>query len=498
MWPFNRKSAAKPAEKFVIPQDVLTSAKLAAVQGLREGSARLSRESSTLFGGLRSDLPFEGFPQESSRQIIRSLRALSQKDEDVSGTKRDFIVLANPGHSVEFVGKTSDVKRAIKEYALWAEGIFRVGGGLDAWANNQISELLVTGASSCEWYPTPDRTGVKDVAIVPAETMRIHRDPEFDVWHFRQTTVSAQDIELDPTTYCYIPLLTDGEKPYGIPMFLGGLSALARKHGLLKSLDRILDLMGKAVLMKASIPKLQESDLLSLNEGRPISPEEFVKAERQYYAEIGAMIMDRAERGLIVVPEGVEIELTPLANAAEGYPAIFKHTDRLVFTGLRTLGFLRSSTDSITEALAKVQYPILEAEAQNIAMILSRQHEFGINLHMRLRGISVKAKVRYHKPPSAYALDGANVENVRAKTDAMLFQTFGFQATQQRIEQNWGFKLTESSIPQTPGLTGLGPVPQNTAPSQPADTSVPGAEVYSRSVLLYNEGTYKVSSFEEI
>lgn len=412
-----------------------------AIRGTVRSGSRISRDRTDYLGGASfHDTPvFSGFPGDHAGRLLGVLRWLAQFDPDMNGAIRDFIVLANPGHTVTFKGPRRAVRLAEKEFERWSLGLYKHGGGLNGLCNNQIREAIF-GASSLEWYPQKNKRGVEDVAIVPHSDIRIRRG-EGGHWRFIQTGY-GQDIELNPNTYRYVPLQTDGNSPYGVPLMLGAIQATEMHHKAVDSLQRVLGLMAKAVLLHASIPTPARDEF-----GSRITDDEYADALEAYHQRMADLIVHEAEQGLLVTPFGTTLNVTSLAKSAEGYPEVFKAIERLKFTGMRTLGFLRGSVETTTEALAKIQYPIVEAEAWNLARVVAEQMTFGINLHMRLAGIPVTCHFEFEQAPSAFALEEANTENIKVRTLLELFKLFP-KATRPKIEQSLGMDLTEDTQDQ--------------------------------------------------
>ncbi|WP_034340664.1 hypothetical protein [Deinococcus misasensis] len=400
-------------------------------------------------GGMRT-MAFSGYPNDSAVRLVRLLRWLAQFDPDMSGAIRDFIALANPGHTVRFTGGARAVKQAEQEFKVWAQRIYPVGGGLNGLANNQLREAIF-GASSCEWFPLENRKGVQDVAIVPCETVRISQDEEGNYQYFQQAF--GPQVQLDTRTYRYIPIQTDSDSPYGVPLMLPAIQATEMHHKAIQSLERVVGLMAKAVLLHAEVPTptRQELEADSDPDSGPLTDEDYQSAVLDFHTEMASLIIDQAEQGLLITPLGTKLNVTHLAKSAEGYPDVMKALERLKFSGMRTLGFLRGSVDTTTEALAKVQYPMVESEAWNLANVVARQFEFGINLHMQLSGIPVACQVEFQQAPSAFALDEANTESIQVATDLKLYEKFP-KAMRSRIEQKHGLDLTEDLADGQPNM----------------------------------------------
>ena len=130
---------------------------------------------SQLRGLLRTETPFEGYPNESAYRLRKIIRLLCQYDEDVAQAVRNYQALANPGHSLEIIGNEQAVADAAAEIERWQSTVYPEGGSLDSLANNQIAEAYKSGASSVEWV-TLNRSGVDVAIVLEAERIAIQRD----------------------------------------------------------------------------------------------------------------------------------------------------------------------------------------------------------------------------------------------------------------------------------------------------------------------------------
>lgn len=359
---------------------------------------RLSQDASLAGSLFRLEAGYVGYPADSRGRISGLLRMLLQSDEDVAGTAADYLAIANPGHIVEFVGNKRSVTAARAELESLARRIFPEGGGLDGLINNQILELLASPASSLEWYCDEKRRGVLGVAVVPAERITVGYDPDTGERTFHQQHGVGEGIRLDPATYLYAPMVTHGSNPHGVPMFLSALKALDRKNRLTEDVDRVIDLMRQIALVGVELPMPTPQEL-GLDDYTDPRYQEY---KNEYANQAADMILELAPKGLFVGPQGTKFNINNVTHSLAGLPEVEDANNRRVWSGLGTLSFLRGQMNSTTEALAKVVYPMIEARATNIQQVVSRQIEFGINLHLRLRGINAHAYVKFRQAESAF------------------------------------------------------------------------------------------------
>ncbi|WP_309571228.1 hypothetical protein [Deinococcus sp.] len=457
------------------------NAAAATVRGLRSAGGRVSSPGIEAgFGStlVRLEGAFPGYPANSRRRVIRLMRWLTQRDEDMNGSLRDQIAIANPGHTLEFVGGKRAVQAAQAEIQAFAERVFPEGGGLDGLNNNQVGEIVRTGATSLEWYALSSRRGLENVAVVPAEDIKIRRT-ESGLLYTQQTTVT-EPIDLPALTYRYLPILTDGADPYGIPLFIAALEAAERKVRLSEGVDRVVDMMRVLAFVSATFPEPTPEELGLTSKADP----QYGTLTAEYFAQAAALVYDNAPKGLMVGPSGSEFKVTNVTQSLAGLPELLLENNRRLWTATRTLPMMRGHMDSTTEALAKVVYPMIEAEAGNIQMVLARQLEHGLNLHLRLRGIPAQVWVRFQQAESAFALAQAQTEYARMQTDEVGKRVFG-NAWWPKAAQRWD--IAKEDVDQAPDWwLGDTPVPAN-IPLLNGDTAARSVITYDRQARRYRE-----------
>ena len=388
---------------------------------LRDPNGRVSRDPND-FGGLLSyfEEQLYGYPNDSRRRITAVLRGLAESDDDVGGSLSDFQALCGAGFTLDFTGGSRAAKAAEAELAEWMPRMFTEGGGLHGLIANQVGELALAGASSCEWYPEKNRRGVAGVSVIPAEEIRIRRDPVTQALVHEQLAVGGA-VALHPRTYLYATLKTNGRSPYGVPLFIASLFALERKRQLLGAEQRVINLMARSALVHAKVPIPSPAELGVSSEQDPAYPE----AVAAFFESVADTIVSSSESGVYIGPDQTDISVVPINQTAGGASDITKGNQKRVWGALKTLPFLRGEMEHTTQALAQVTLPIVHAQAIAINQVLARQLEFGMNLHLALRGIPAQAWVRFNPPASPFHLDEATALLRKAEAHAKLAALFG-------------------------------------------------------------------------
>lgn len=456
---FNRRPPTPPPKP--APQRVNLAATAASRVRARLPNQRTSQEPMTLAGllGWYEDR-LDGYPADSRSRISRVLRALADSDEDVQGTLRDLRSLCGAGFSLDFQGSKASIKAAQKEMDSFLSRLYPEGGGLAGLIANQVGEIALTGASSLEWYPERSRRGVAGVAVVPAEEVRIRRDDLTGELIHEQHGMFGGQVTLHPRTYAYTAAVTHGRNPHGVPLFVASLAALERKRQLLDAEQRVINLMARSALVKASVPKPKPEELGLLSANDPL----YVDALAAYYGEVADLIVASSENGLYVGPNGVEIDVVPVTQTAGGAAEITRGNQHRVWNGLGTLPFLRGEMDSTTQALSQVTIPIVHAQAVMVQQTLARALEFGLNLHLQLRGIPAQVFVLFTPPKSPFLLDEATALLRKAEAHTKLAALFGPAWAQAAMRE---FDVVEGDAARAPAWWNPGGA---TTPPDTGDT----------------------------
>lgn len=367
-------------------------------------------------------------------KTIRYLRYIAIADEDIYGSVRDLQVLANPGFEIN-ISARSNLQRKRAMAAL--ENINNIfdSRSLDTFINNQIYEISTSGASSVEWVPTKERNGLSLAAIVPAETIIIDRDKDTGGLIFKQQDAGSE-IELDQRTYLYLPLQTVGDSPYGVPLIIAALRALSRKGNMMESVDRLLKLLGLAGIVHANVPVPEPERAGFEGESDPA----YIDFVSRKLSQVAELLTSGEEEGVFVTPQGTDLKVVSAARDISGAYTAWTDNQHLLWSGARTLPFMRGRSESLSETWAKVAYPIILAEAENIQKVIKRQVEFGLNLHLRLSGIPARAEINFLEPASPFSESNARARLTEAQADSILTELLG-NGYREKVAKKHGIEL---------------------------------------------------------
>jgi hypothetical protein len=360
---------------------------------------------------------YAGYPDDSRQRLIKVFKMLAEADEDAGGAIRDIRLLGNSKYEWQVEGGTRATAQALEELKTWSGVIYP--GGIDSLTDNQLLEIYAGGASSLEWVPAENRKGIVRVEPVPCEEVLIKKQKDGTYTYSQSSQVG---VDLHPMTFVYYPFMTSGRSRYGVPTILSALKSLWRKSKLIQGEDRIIKALSTLAFVVAQIEK-PKPESLGVFDGP--NTKGYLDALASYTKKVADLLAASADSGLMVTPQGIEIKTTNTTTNTSGAEKILEHNDRMLWSGLGTLPFMRGKMDSTTQALSEVVYPIVLSLAQNMTEIVDANISHGANLHLRLKGIPASVKIVRKQPHNPFRKTQAEAEKIEAETDKLLTELYG-------------------------------------------------------------------------
>lgn len=392
--------------------------------------------------------PSQGLNGRSREDVIRACRDACVGDTDAAGARRDMLALANPGYTLQFTGSERAVRQAQREIDDLETrlGDFR---SWDELINHQLGEAYEAGAASLEAYPTPSRSGVAGVEIVPAEEVTILREGNARL--YRQVLYGA---DLDPRTFIYSAYGLRHRDPHGTPALVSALVEIERKVKLIDGADKIMRLMADGAFLQLGVPKPTLAELGMVSEQDP----GYLDALRAFYTSYVQIATQAREYGVMVTQDGVDAKAIPITGNVQGVGQLQDVNNLRLWSGLITMPFMRGKNENTTQALAEVVYPILLSHAGNLQLVVTPVIEFVMNLHLRLAGIAASVAITFKPPPNPFLESHAKASLLGAQTDAIYIAQLGdeyVRVVAGRLELDPEKVLTwrEENRPQAPPPT---------------------------------------------
>jgi hypothetical protein len=395
-------------------------------RGQTSGDEQLS------FAGVVSSLneTYAGFEDRDKAEVIKLLRSINNTNPDIGSSVADRLALALSEVVIDFEGADQQTDRAKKRLESIKDTIYREGGTLNNLMLHWGRELLEAGAISVEAVPNKSRAGLAYVKTVPAEEVEIKRNREGRLEYYQ----SQYGIQLNPTTYKYIPYATQGNSPYGIPALLPILFPLERLLNFTKAQERILNKMAAGAFYALGIPT-PKSQELGLQAGQENSPEYATKAGA-FINELADAYTNQAEKGFIAyyLSRGKddvqpEFNIQALAKGAEGMPELENSLNRALWTAAQTEPFMRGKPDSTTQALAHVIIALRVETSKSIRTAIELAVRFVLDLELRLAGINARAVVSFNDVRIAsVVLEQNQADKTLAERHEIQLRSFGKMA----------------------------------------------------------------------
>lgn len=340
---------------------------------------------------------FEGFyktPEHFDPQILEVIANLSVYNADVSQAISNIEELGNSGHSLNIeANRDSELETLINEANEYLNIVGAGHGGFDGFVNSLFAQVARYGTTSIEYVVEESLDAIKEAVFVPVKDIKFFYDKETKRYVPKQKVSnpalynldsSSQDyIELNELTYLYLPLKKLDSSPYALPPMLGALDALLMQKDALANYKMYLKKLGILGFITVLIDKPD-----------PIPGE----TEDAYAARLKDKLQVAADNFNYNYRDGVamgysdelDIEHHDVSKGANDAGRTMQIIEEQVASGLKTDPALLGRTYSTTETYAGVVYEKLLSQIKNYQRIVSSAVEYGLRLHLTLKGYTYK------------------------------------------------------------------------------------------------------------
>lgn len=217
-----------------------------------------------------SGFSFQTLSWSKIRESIRLIEEISVTDAEAADAVGNVVRLGNNGIRWLVVAPSEEYGRqAYDELETWSSTLFdhRAGGGINAFINYTLRQIVISGAGSAENKIEFDRSGVEDIYPVSVRSLDFPFSEKEDRYKIMQQQRKGDDVELDPLTYSYIPLATPltGE-PFPLPPLYAALEETQKLRDLLDAIkdgavkQRIMGLLSLAIKRMAKTAQQSEDE----------------------------------------------------------------------------------------------------------------------------------------------------------------------------------------------------------------------------------------------
>jgi len=341
------------------------------------------------------------FPSQYLYELERTIFT----NPDLSHAHQIFLDLVNTPVEIHIEPFSERAKEEVEEF------IHKVN--LDSLKRHLFSQLIVYGAVSAEAIVSPGLDGVERIVRVPVPTIAFVYDEEEDTFKPYQI-VGSEEIELNPITYVYKPLLTLDGSPYGIPPFLSALSIVDTQEEVLQELKNLAKKMGLLGFIDISLPTPPNADGETDTEYR----------ERLYnkLLEEAQRVQEQIQKGLIIHYDSSQVKYEKIETSDLG-KGIIDQIELWLLSAVKLQPSLLGRTTGSTETWAVVAYAQFVRQLKNMQQLVEDVLEYFIGLHLTLRNVTFDhLEVEFEEPPDLNPKLTEEAQKTRADRVIALYQ----------------------------------------------------------------------------
>lgn len=298
---------------------------------------------------------------------------------------------------------------------------FPLAGGLDGFQLNLLNTFAKMGALSTEAEIYKDRSGIKQLWIVPVPEVRFKfEDGEYRPYQSIAGLGGNSLIPLNPITYQYLcaEFWKDGQ-PYARPPMSAAIDAIIRGDNILTNIDYIVEKLGLFGIRDISF------SLLDADPGTPAGSPGHIAKNKAHAAAILASEDEHKRDGVRVHSDDIKYELTQAVADTRGLDSVYKLNEEQISAGTGIAEALYGRSRQTTEAFATVMYALACAYAETAQRLAASHMAYFVNLELALKGINERVKIENAPIASLDPKADADAEYRRIEVIA-LKETMGY------------------------------------------------------------------------
>lgn len=325
-------------------------------------------------------------------ELIPVIRYLSIYNPDVSQALNNIVTLGNTGHQIHFDKSVpADQVEKMRNHLINKRKNWAVGqAGMNGLINKFFAQVMIGGASSAEWVPNADLTGIETCILVNPEDVLVKlakNNSKYKFYQILRNTYqsfgnSKDSVELNPNTYRYFALNGDTEVPYGIPPYIPVVKKISTQGKMDKNIDFIVDQMGLLGFLEVMISKPDFDESIHKNEEvYDTVLENLLEAARSRILNGGL------KEGVVVgYKEDHEFNYNSTNRSFESAISLYQENELQVASGVKQDAALWGRGYATSETQITVVFMKMLSELKNIQNVVKEMVEFGYSLELRLAG----------------------------------------------------------------------------------------------------------------
>lgn len=400
-------------------------------------------------------------PRQWPLEIYALIENLTLNNPDLRQAVDHIIKLGNTGHTISIEADPSSsaaIDAAVSRIEDVSEYIYPYATGPDGLINALFGQIARMGATSSEWVPKVDLSGIDKVFQVPVRQIRWV--PRADLMGYTPAQAPTSGVlatgilsqrafplvALNPRTFYYANLETLEGSPYAIPPLIAALEPIAMQRAMIKNIHRVIKKLGIMGLCsyKVEPPAAHPGENEAVYQSRCLA----------YLQEITAQIKDSFADGIAAGFKGAfEFEVNGVTGDARGIADIFKMNEEQLFSAISADPAMHGRTYSTTETYASVVYSKMISQLTTVQKMVACVLKFGWGLDLLLAGIPVGLCVDFKASNALSNLQESQARMIDIANAAALYQE-GIVDQQQKA-QLLGYEQAALDAPlPDPSLAG--------------------------------------------
>ncbi len=338
-------------------------------------------------------------------ECLPVLEKLSIYNPDVSHAIRNWINMANTGHTIILEGRNAE--KALDELNKKAATLYRNSFGIDGLVNEYIKQIAVTGAISSEDVLNEDFSGLQEIVLVPTKQIRFDVKNNWQAYQF----VNGKRYDLNRFTYKYIAhTRLNEEEPFAKPLIISVLEPAARQKDMHENLNYLVKKFGLLGFISYELTPPPR------NRKNQETEAEYQKRLRQHLGKYSNALSESYKDGILVHYNDQKVNYQNLGAMSKGSEDLHKLNEEQMFSGIGIDPAMQGRSYSTTETYAGVVYNLTANEARTLQRMVKRRLEHSYRLQLQLAGYDVDVKIQFNDVPQKDPKEDAERDKIKYDT----------------------------------------------------------------------------------
>ncbi|MBZ0254909.1 phage portal protein [bacterium] len=330
-------------------------------------------------------------PGMDPRALFPLLRSLRDYIPDVSAGVWAWVRLCSTPMSREL--SKGDEEQAAQAERILSELDERIFGGhrdqepgVEALMRALFLSAFTYGAFCGEVVLTPDRRRIEQFIVIDPATIRFRLDAETRRYLPYQLQSSGEQVALNPASFFYYGLDTDGLSPYGRSPLLALPLAVKLQQQMLQD-------MAKAQ-HNAGYPTFHFK-IKAAPQERGESPADYNKRLAQAMNDLRNEVSNKRPDSNLLTYDNVDIEYIGPNGRSQQWTESLQAIGEQVVSALHLAPFMIGRNWGSTESWGSAQYQLIVNNARSVQNGAKRLADWLMNLELALNGSVVKAEAKF-------------------------------------------------------------------------------------------------------